>query len=345
MKPLYRRLKAVGYDEKYVRHNFLPSWWQDGDALEPSGYTRALIAIARRLGVGTNDLRDESSKLDLCQGPVLFYRRQGDSTADLTAAASVANSAVRVALHGTEKSGREPTISPSDLRKHILGHQDTPWVDLWSLVHYCWNRGTPVIHTSNLPKTPGSKRMVGMAARHGDRYAIVLSSERKYQTWQLFPLAHECGHIACGHLTNDQIRLDYEQEMTDTEDVEGDANDFATQLLIGPDPIDFSLVHRAKGGIVYPTDLAVFASSYGRKHKIYPGLVATTYGREFEKHCKTPEAKSALWARITSSLRIIDRVDGVQMVHSLMLQKIDWDTISSDNREFLLNITGVRPAK
>src|SRR3982751_6031991 len=65
MKDLYKRLRAVGFDEDYVRRNLLPDWWDDSLAAVPSNRAIAEASISRMLGFPIGDLRNEKQALQL----------------------------------------------------------------------------------------------------------------------------------------------------------------------------------------------------------------------------------------------------------------------------------------
>src|SRR5687767_9398654 len=65
MRDLYKRLRAIGFDEKFIRERVLPDWWDDSLGTVPSNRALAEAAIARALALPVGVLRDPSASLRL----------------------------------------------------------------------------------------------------------------------------------------------------------------------------------------------------------------------------------------------------------------------------------------
>ncbi|MFX9185041.1 ImmA/IrrE family metallo-endopeptidase, partial [Acinetobacter baumannii] len=85
-------------------------------------------------------------------------------------------------------------------------------------------------HLTRLPK-PG-KKITGLATFIADRPIIVLCSGRDSPAWLAFHLAHELGHLMCGHVKVGGAPL-VDVDLSDTDDGrhEREADRYAFQLL------------------------------------------------------------------------------------------------------------------
>src|SRR5215510_9769204 len=92
-----------------------------------------------------------------------------------------------------------------EIRQCIL-RAEAPWVNLASLVDYCWSVGLPVIHISAFP--PKAKKMDRLAYARNGRSAIVLCKNTHQSAYLSFILAHEIGHIIRGHINSDGVLID-----------------------------------------------------------------------------------------------------------------------------------------
>jgi hypothetical protein len=160
-----------------------------------------------------------------------------------------------------------------EIRSQLLGRQDCTWPDLGHLVDYCWQHGIGVIHVTKLPKVAGSKTIAGLATFVGERPVIVLCSGRDSPAWLAFHLAHELGHIMCGHVhpgSKPLVDLKLDNESDDAG--EREADQYAFQVLTGHPQLQLS------GPTMSGRKLALAARQFGEANRIHPGTVALIYG-------------------------------------------------------------------
>ena len=283
MRDIYERLKPLGFDASFVRSCILPSWWEDKLAEVPANRSYAATVIARQLGFPMSCLRDKTCELSQNSNiSTRFKCRQGTQSTDLVAAQTLG---CRLAMLGS-KCLSEPlkagTLTASTIRGKIL-ESGAKWVGLEELLAYCWTSGIPVIH---LNKRPRGKKMDGMVVLLEERPVIIVASGWKQPAWHLFTIAHELGHLACGHLSTGEASVDRDLRKGPAGSIEEEgANTFATRLLAG------TTASIEPGSARNAPQLAVAAASIGELRRINPGFVVLSYAW---KHKAWPVGSAAL---------------------------------------------------
>lgn len=273
MKDLYGRLKAVGYDRKFVLDCVLPDWWSDDLATVPANRAIAELAIARHFGFRTTDLRDPQCKLVLPGRQDIRLKRSAKVTEEQVAGAIVVarRAAELVAECAVGLPSFDGPALASAVRVAIL--RNHAHVDLGSLLDYCWSHGICVVHLTRTPRT--SKKIAGLATFCGTRPVIVLASGRDSPPWIAFDLAHELGHIMREHVRDGgDLLVDQDWAKKDEDLQEQEADRFACEVLSGESSPRFT----AKLGLTAPK-LAQAALQYGEPRRISPGTVVLIYGR------------------------------------------------------------------
>jgi hypothetical protein len=213
---------------------------------------------------------------------------------------------------------RSPTAA--ELRDMILRTQQ--YVSLTPLVQHCWSIGIPVVHLKELPV--GARRLAGLALMIGDRPCVALADQRKSPAWLAWPLAHEIGHIAHGHcLLEDTI--DQKIDLAAQDPPEKQANDYAKVLLYGRDPL-----FRSKK-IITPISLASQAEDIGRKNRIHPACIVTSYGFNMEAYDVA-----------NAALKILGVVpEGAAAVRDALSDRLDRGRLTPTDLHFLERVTGL----
>ena len=180
------------------------------------------------------------------------------------------------------EAARQAKLTASIVRRTILDN-GAKWVGFEELLAYCWSNGIPVIQLNKLPK---GKKMDGMVAQLKERPVIIIASGRKQPAWHLFIVAHELGHLACGHLSAGEASVDADVSLDSAGSKEEEqANKFAARLLAGTTaPVG---PRTARNG----PSLARDAKSTGELRSIDPGFIALSYGK---RHDVYPLASAAL---------------------------------------------------
>lgn len=285
MKDLYGRLKAVGYDRKFVRECVLPDWWSDDLAAVPANRAIAELAIARHFGFRTADLRDPKRPLVLPPCENIRLKRSPKITEQQVAGTVVVarRAAELVVECAVDLPSFDGPALASAVRTAIL--RNHAHVDLGSLLTYCWSHGIAVVHLIRTPTT--SKKIAGLATFCGNRPVIVLASGRDSPPWIAFHLAHELGHIMGEHIRDGgDLLVDQDLDKKDEDQQEQEADRFACEVLSG----ESSPAFPATFGLT-AEKLAQAALRYGESRRISPGTVVLIYARSAARF---PVAQGAL---------------------------------------------------
>jgi len=268
----------------------LPDWWEDSLFDNPSNRLSAQMSIARYLGIRLQDLASDTASI---APPIQNVRLKRGKNADVGGVTG----AVAAALHAARTTavlmksqlpftGLRPAL---EIRDQLLARQECTWPDLPNLLNYCWEHGIGVIHVTRLPNVPKAKKIEGLATFIGDRPVIVLCSGRHSPAWLAFHLAHELGHIMCGHVKPGEAPLvDIKLEGVNDESQEREADQYAFQVLTGHPDLNLIADESLKADA-----LARAAQAFGLRHRIDPGAAALIYG-----YCqkRIPVAQMALKA-------------------------------------------------
>jgi hypothetical protein len=332
MKKLYQRLRAVGFDTPYVQNMALPSWWEDSAALSPSGYQEGLLILSRHLGLSLQSLQDESAPLELRDfGPCNFKKSKGVTEDELAIARAICTRAAQIAAASAQTRWQgEMPVNGSEIREAILS-TGAKWVDLKSLLDWCWRNGIPVLHIASFPRS--SRKMDGMAALVDGRPVIVLCKNAKQEAWLLFILAHELSHILRGHVSQNGVLVDEHIAKDSTDEQESEANATAVEILTGDSDCRFS----SPGRWPNAAKLAAAAKDHGRIHQVDPGHIVLNYSN-FKG--------DAFHALGNAALRLIyPHSDAAKLIHENMAANLDWSGIPEDSSEFLMRVSSPKPRK
>ncbi len=249
----------------------------------------AEIYIARQLGFSVEELRDRDRPLGrLAISGVRFKRYKNHVDDSVRASAAVAWRAAQVVVQSV--GSNVPSFSgyrdAQDIRDSILRRKR--YVDLESLLEFCWENGLLVLQLENTPA--GSKRFGGMAAVIHQRPVIALASGRDGSPWLAFYLAHEIGHIMLKHVEPDtgalvDGRLEVAKGLNAAEQ---EADRYGCKVLTGdPDPSIPNL--KIKG-----RQLAARAGVRGPVLGADPGVYALIYARSNNRWGVAQNALKAL---------------------------------------------------
>ncbi|PYD25369.1 hypothetical protein ALQ93_03157 [Pseudomonas syringae pv. pisi] len=265
IQSIYSALTTHGLPKKHLAR-IMPEWWSAEVEASPGGAQRAKIYLAKALSLQIRPFSEEPPRIafDL-PTEKRFKLSAKTSPEDVSVAVALARSASRIALNSMSRAYQAPPNSAAQIREHILS-TGAPWVGLPQILDACWSNGIPVLHLAS--PLLGKKKMDGIAMSIKGRPSIVLSNVRK-NGFLLFHLAHELGHIALGHLTENGAIVD--DEITKGESDEGrnpqeiEADRFAIELLTGNADTRLTLPRR-----VYAPQLAETAVRFGKERKIDP---------------------------------------------------------------------------
>jgi hypothetical protein len=193
------------------------------------------------------------------------------------------------------------------------------------LLDYCWGAGIPVLHVNLFPT--GAKRPEGFTLRVAGRPVVVICREESQPSWLLFILAHELGHLACGHVPADGAVLDEKVHDNEPDAEEQEADRFAAELLTGNAKTKIT----SDGRWPKADQLAELALAFGRRNHVEPGHAVLNYAHSMG---------SSFFAVARSALnRLEPNADAVGMIRNRLAEKLDWSRIPEDSSEFLMRIT------
>ena len=317
MSDLYARLAVKGFDRAFLQEAILPEWWDDTLAAVPANRAFVEDLLARSLGMTIADLSEPSA--DLCLpslSHVKLKRYKNHVDERVTPALLIAQRAAKIIVGSLSLPPFTLSFDSPSVRQEILRHYR--YVDLSSLLEFCWNHGIVVFHLAKAPKQ--SKLFDGLAMFCGDRPVLVLGSRRDSPAWMAFYLAHELAHILRRHVTAGSPPLadsDLEAASTDTQEKEADAT--ALELLTGfPDPTIRNLKYNA-------LKLAVMVAREGPTIGVDPGVMALIYGKSNDR-----------WPVAQNALKHLSLASGAQEIISEALRKrFNPEDLSESSERFL----------
>lgn len=315
-KALFKSLAGIGLTQASIKA-VLPSWWDDSLAEDPTGIAELKVLLARRLSVDPSTLFDETKSIEFM--PVVRRYKGGreDLMDKLCASTAIAGSLGRTALKFLGPQRNIPA-DPLALRARIL-EKGAPWVSLENLIDICWESGIPVLHAT-LPAN--LSKFDALVMTEEGRYSIVLCRNEGSVAWLTFHLAHEIGHIACGHIAPDAMLVDekIEDEARSTHQQEVEANDYALKLL-GAQGVDLPRIDRR----IPVSRIAAAARNLGKDHKVLPGHLILKAGKRDNNF---PLARQAL--------AFVDgQVDGRTVINARAVQHMSAAGWTDEAEEFL----------
>jgi hypothetical protein len=195
---LMSRLRDAGFSKDFVERAILPEWWSSDMGRDTSVLPELEICVARFCGLPLATIRDADIPLEInvAQGPRLRSQSEGVGAA-VHAALAVAKAVVRN-LSSTCPAYRPLPRDAEAFRAEAMHDREAPTFK--GIVEALWRHGVPVLHIDCLP----SPKFRGMACRVGGRDVIVLSFATDSRPKLMFDLAHEAGHLANGHVSDDE---------------------------------------------------------------------------------------------------------------------------------------------
>lgn len=287
VRDLYRRLKERGFDRSFVQEFVLPEWWDDELAEVEANRALAESYIAKQLGFSLRELRDRDRELSM--PPIMearFKRYRNEVDSRVLASALVAQqAAARVIGALGDDLPQLEIFGATDIREEIL--RSRPYVDLESLLDFCWSHGIPVVQLCRVPRA--GKGFDGMAAFVDDHPVIVLASNRDGPPWLAFHLAHELGHVMLKHVGTDQSLLDPSLfRRADGGKSEREADAFACEVLTGDrDP-------RIGDRKLTAPELAAFVEQESIRRGVDAGVLALVYAKSNDRWAPAQKALKQL---------------------------------------------------
>lgn len=313
MQALYARLGDVGIKRNFAK-KVLPEWWTDEIALTPSGRQQAEMYFSAGFNIDLKSFSSQNESLKFSSINCKYKLTKSVNESDVATSANYVSALAKLAMQGLVKSDVQVPQDALELRTEIL--KTAQFVDLDSLLSWCYQAGIPVLFIDKLP----GRKMAGLVVRNKDRYAIVLS-KKGTASHLLFCLAHELGHIAHGHLSEDgfvaDTAIDGKTDGGDADEKEADA--FAIRLLNGK-----SVAYSATGNVRSGKALYQAAHVKSGQERIDVGHIILNYGFNQKAH-----AMAALAMR-----HVPNSNNGVERVNLLFWERVG-NLLSKDKQELL----------
>jgi len=319
MENFISRLKRLDSRLGKEIKNITPYWWDNSLARSRGASQQAVLSIAKHLNLDLKSVIDENSELRF-KDVSCCYKKAGNKTVnDLYVATGLVFSASQTIASITKKK-HLLFSAPSIIRAQVL-ESGKPWVDLESLVRYCWDHGVPVIF---LPDLPVSKKMDAVVQNVNGRPVIAITKKHKHESALLFLLAHEMGHIFSGHLSDNQMIIDESVNELDEDTQESEANSFALELLTGRAETHF----HSDGKRLLSEHLAIAAKAKGIELKIDPGHIALNWAHT-----------TNYWAIANKALNILyPEPHWENNIKKIIANEINVFDAKEDEVDYLLNL-------
>jgi hypothetical protein len=318
---LFQELRKIGFSNDAIEAAW-PSWWSDDIAASPSGRAELRFALARKLGLAAKPLLGERVEF-VWKDSARFKHLTTQDAVQQNILSSFGVAIGRLLIRGVPAGHGFTGLSPLELRESILS--SAPYVDLQQLLATCWALGVPVMQLRVFPLT--TKSMHAMVIESGGRHAILLGRNASYPAPAAFTLAHEIGHIACGHMRGALALIDIEDPALakdrDAQETEADA--FALSILTGSPAPEISTQFENFNA---PT-LADAVLKAGPQYGIEPGTLAL---------CVAYRKKN--WPVAMSAMRFIYSAPKPvwQEVNGIARSMLDWDALGDEGSDFIRNL-------
>lgn len=270
-KELYQSVRGLGLTRAQVR-KLLPQWWVPEMESEPDGAAELAMHLSRRLSLDLGALLQGRLQPKGAVSRVAYKHGPQTKEFALAPASYIASSLAQAVLASMTQPYLPLPTDLAQLRRQVRDRQGG-MLGFDGLLSLCWSHGIPVIPLPHLPV--GVRKMDGAALQVGNRPVIVLAKKKSSRAWLSFILAHEIGHIVCGHLRSGSSIVDISlQESTEytaesSQDIqEREADSYALNVLGGAESTQAIADWPQNASAV---ELAVLAREAAARLKVEPG--------------------------------------------------------------------------
>ncbi|HBX0709230.1 TPA: ImmA/IrrE family metallo-endopeptidase [Klebsiella pneumoniae] len=306
----------------------LPDWWDESLNNSASISQQVILGLAKFANLDLTTVINPTAQLRFNDSVRRYKHAANKSVEELQAATAVVDGMAKIAA-SVAKQPYHGLPSARDIREAILSKGE-PWVDFLSLLKFSWSAGIPVLYMTDIP---ARKKMDAVVIKVSERPVIALTKKHKHASGVLFSLAHELGHIACGHLENNALLIDENINEDDVDNPqEKEANAYAIELLNGRPDAAF----HSKGWINARV-LAAEALRIGRNNKVDPGHVALNYAKTMGR-----THTGNFFPVCGRALNILyPRLDWMEQAAETFLEYVDEDKVSEDKFEMLCRMNNI----
>jgi Zn-dependent peptidase ImmA (M78 family) len=318
MADLYKRLSTAGFPKKFIEQEILPDWWCKEFEETDNAITHAAMYLSRRLNLDMKSLLAIDTPIEFSLGCQPKFKTTTSSVADqikipYALAARVSELLAQVYLHPYRSL---KGLTAQDLRHQILENHEN--ADLQGLLQLCSSQGIPVVYLDRFPR--GCQKFHGMVSYWIDRPVIVVSLKDRSTSRLAFVIAHELGHILKEHLSNTQFLVDNKIELSSNDLEEIEANEFASELLLGVAGIGYQSLRTYQ-----PQELAQYAQTMAKRDRVAPGVVIWNYGWS-----------KGEWSIARQAIKIVEPSANAPVeINQHLWQHLDLEQVSEDNQDYL----------
>lgn len=326
------RLRDLGLSDTAITAAW-PRWWSEEADTSASARAELRFSVARQLGLEVRSLFDErKSPRFVWREEARFKHLAGEDELQRAGITSFGRAVASILIKVSPGAEASIAGAPAAAIRESLLAPGRPFVELSDLLSLAWAVGIPVIHLRVFPWP--QKRMAAMAVDLADRSVVLLGKDSDFPPQIAFYLAHELGHIALGHLGNDEQIVDLEAKTWISHGDDGeerDADAFALELLTGRSE---PTVLPAFQGRRSARELAEISLKSSLELGIEPGVIAQLFGHSTED-----------WELASASLNHIYEAGKPvwNEVNQIARNQINLDEVPADARDFLGVVLGDLP--
>lgn len=320
LRQLLARLRAAGYNNRDLLKAVVPEWWSKDADEEPDAGVQLRVILARRLGLDIQAIIEDDVIRPEAPSGMCFKRSASQQQMPSNETLAFCATLARAAAAAIPPSLTIPA-NPHQLRREIIDGGE-PFISLAALLKYCWLKSIAVMHVTTVP---GARKGMDALVYRADKRNIIIVTKaaRNYPpAWLSFLIAHELGHIALGHVQENDIYADECQPDRTGHNDEDAANEYASTVLAG----DYTA---SQHQFPSPEQLINWAYSEGRQAKIDPGHLVLHYAHTHDQNFAF--ALKAWKKRPTPTS--YDHV-----VNEMALSRIDTDVLGDSMGELIENV-------
>lgn len=319
---LLKRLRKIGFPSPFITSKVLPDWYQSELLGTDSGMQVMWSILSRKLGLVFESLKNETANIRFRDEGICKFKRTEGTTDDELRQSSLICTRIAQIVASTVSAPYIPLDESAQNYRELLLEKEGI-IDLRTLSEFLWDHGVPVIHISGLVDLKKWKKPHGFVVKCKGRPVIVICKQHESPAWLLFILAHEMGHIAKGHLPeNDSAIIDEKPQDNKPDKEEDEANEFAREILTGT-PEDLSYFERTMA----PAILAKDAKGLGATKDIDPGYLILNYGRHHGS-----------FATANAALKHLKQDNAKETLYDISSDRIGWDNLPEDTSEYLCSM-------
>ncbi len=344
LKAFFNRLNVLGFPKRFVYDNLLPSWWCPEFEQTKGAVVEAAAYVSRRTSL---DFRALLATEELIALPETVHHKyklsEGTESTELKPAQAIADRVAEIVSQACIQPVKNiEGLTSQAIRAEIL--EKCPCVTLDNLIDLCWQNGIPVMHLNHFPRRPRQKKFDGMVGyfranleQSVSRPVIVISKNEKSHAWLSFILAHEIGHIVCGHIREEPIVDEKISPELGKDPQEIAADEFAIELLFGHKDAKYCDLPNFNAH-----SLTQYALDCAKADRVDAGAVVLNHAWCQARKSTTPEQKRRAWSIARTALKNIEtQANAPAQINSYLIKSIDWENLSDDTQEFLERMTGI----